>query len=227
MSFMPTAAQWNFLGSSAKYAAIGGGRGTGRSEALLADALRKCRYNSEWHGVFVSPSYPEMSAGPLARLDQTLDRLRIEDTVYKHITNTLHFPNGSTLRFVGLQATAAVDRLSSTAPRQISIDGLNEFTQDEYEMLRRRVHPGLGRIRATCYPPADRSSWIRQYFVDKNARTPGYVAEDYELVKTGGIAERLRDPDYLQALNQLLGPSSRILTPTGAGRISRITIDFK
>ena len=164
--WQPQPKQLAFLQRSEDEAFYGGAAGGGKSDALLAEALRQVHI-PHYRGIIFRKTIPQLSE----LIDRSTEiykkaypRARYNDN--KHLWT---FPSGAKLYFGNLQHTK--DRHNYQGKRYdfIGFDELTHFTWDEYSYLFSRNRPnGPGTvcyIRATGNPGGIGHGWVKDRFV--------------------------------------------------------------
>lgn len=122
----------------------GGAAGGGKSDALLAEALRQVHI-PQYKGLILRKTYPQLS--------ELVDRSReiylpaFPGAKYNATEHTWTFPSGAKIIFGSMQHSA--DRLNYQGKRYdfIGFDELTHFTFDEYSYLFSRNRPNCAGTR--------------------------------------------------------------------------------
>lgn len=162
----PQPKQTLFL-SRAEYEALyGGAAGGGKSDALLAEALRQAD-RSCYRGLILRKTFPDMTE----LIDRSQEiygpshpRARYNDN--KHVWT---FPSGAKIYFGSMQHTKDRTKYQGKRYDFIGFDELTHFTYDEYSYLFSRNRPnGPGMrtyIRATANPGGVGHGWVKNRFI--------------------------------------------------------------
>ncbi len=151
----------------AEYEAFyGGAAGGGKSDALLAEALRQVHI-PHYRGIIFRKTFPQLS--------ELIDRSReiygavCKGAKYNDSKHVWQFPSGAKIYFGTMQH--AKDRTNYQGKRYdfIGFDELTHFTFDEYIYLLSRNRPnGPGTrcyIRATGNPGGIGHAWVKNRFI--------------------------------------------------------------
>lgn len=147
-------------------ALYGGAAGGGKSDALLAEALRQVHI-PHYRGLLVRRTYPE--------LEGLIDRSR---EIYKrafprarYVGNEYYwrFPSGAKIYFRSMQHEKDKTKFQGLQYDFIGVDELTHFAWSQYSYLMSRNRPnGEGTrvyIRATTNPGGNGHGWVRDRFI--------------------------------------------------------------
>lgn len=151
---------------------VGGPRGTGKSDFLLADfASETYKWKEKWHGIIFRRSYP-----------QFVQIIRRSEEVYAQIygnrakfvagdDKVWRFPGGSTLRMRHLEKDRDAANHLGESNQWLGFDELPELPTDTaYKRLiatLRSAHKGVPmRIRGTGNPAGPGLGWVKRRFID-------------------------------------------------------------
>lgn len=152
-------------------ALYGGAAGGGKSDALLAEALRQVHI-PHYRGIIFRKTYPQLS--------ELIDRSRdiygkaYPKARYNSTEHFWRFPSGAKIYFGSMQYTK--DRINYQGKRYdfVAFDELTHFTWEEYSYMFSRNRPsGPGTrvyIRATTNPGGIGHGWVKDRFI--TAATP-------------------------------------------------------
>lgn len=162
----PQPRQAEFLKRSEYEAFYGGAAGGGKSDALLAEALRQIHI-PHYRGIIFRKTFPQLS--------ELIDRSRelygavCKSAVFNESKHVWQFPSGAKIYFGTMQH--AKDRTNYQGKRYdfIGFDELTHFTFEEYIYLMSRNRPnGPGTrcyIRATGNPGGIGHAWVKNRFI--------------------------------------------------------------
>lgn len=170
----------------------GGAAGGGKSDALLAEALRQVHI-PHYRAIIFRKTYPQLS--------ELIDRSRalygpaFPRARYNQTEHCWTFPSGAKVYFGSMQYTK--DRINYQGKRYdfIAFDELTHFTWDEYSYMFSRNRPsGPGTrvyVRASTNPGGIGHGWVKDRFI--TAAPPLTPVEDnYEVPDPSGRLIKLR-----------------------------------
>lgn len=162
----PQPRQQVFLSRGEYEALYGGAAGGGKSDALLAEALRQVHVPT-YKGLILRKTYPQLSE--LIDRSQRIYRGAYPGAKYHSGGHVWTFPSGAKIYFGSMQHTADRVRYQGQAYDYIAFDELTHFTWDEYSYLFSRNRPtGPGTrvyIRATANPGGIGHGWVKERFI--------------------------------------------------------------
>ena len=144
----------------------GGAAGGGKSDALLAEALRQVHIPN-YTAIIFRKTVPQLSE--LIDRSRTLYTAAFPSATYKSTEHYWLFPSGAKIYFGHMQFTK--DRINYQGKRFdfIAFDELTHFTWEEYSYLFSRNRPsGPGTrvyIRATANPGGVGHGWVKERFI--------------------------------------------------------------
>lgn len=145
----------------------GGAAGGGKSDALLAEALRQAHIK-HYRGLILRKTYKQLNE--LEDRSYELYRAAYPRARYNKNERCWRFPSGAKVYFGGMQHTS--DRHNYQGKRYdfIGFDELTHFTWEEYSYLMSRNRPGgpgtRVYMRATTNPGGVGHGWVRNRFID-------------------------------------------------------------
>ncbi len=147
-------------------ALYGGAAGGGKSDALLAEALRQVHI-PHYRAIIFRKTYPQLSE--LIDRSKDIYKPAFPKARYNHTDHFWLFPSGSKIYFGSMQRTG--DRTNYQGKRYdfVAFDELTHFTWDEYSYLMSRNRPGgpgtRVYIRATTNPGGIGHGWVKDRFI--------------------------------------------------------------
>lgn len=144
----------------------GGAAGGGKSDYLLAEALRQVQIPN-YKAIIFRKTYPELSE--LIDRSQYMYRLSYPKARYNNSEHVWKFPSGAKIYFGDIQHAQDKTKYQGRQFDFIGFDELTHFTWEEYSYLRSRNRPsGPGTrvyMRAAGNPGGIGHGWVKQYFV--------------------------------------------------------------
>lgn len=195
-------------------ALYGGAAGGGKTDALLADALRWAD-TPGYSAIFFRRTFADLNL-PDAPMDRSHKWLDATDAIWNERDKQWTFPeSGATMQFAYCQTLADVQRYKSAAFHRVYIDELTEWQEAEYTYLFSRIRRKRGidiplAMRAATNPDGPGYGWVRKRFaIPENVRIEGQIRHPTESrVFMPARAEdnpALDLPAYEKALEQLVG----------------------
>lgn len=149
----------------------GGAAGGGKSDFLLAEALRQVHIGN-YKGIIFRKTYPELSE--LIDRSQYMYRMAFPGAKYNNSEHVWKFQTGAKIYFGNIEHAQDKAKYQGRQFDFIGFDELTHFTWEEYSYLRSRNRPaGPGTrvyMRAAGNPGGIGHGWVKQYFV--KAGTP-------------------------------------------------------
>lgn len=164
--WQPQPKQAAFMARSEYECLYGGAAGGGKSDALLAEALRQVHI-PHYRAIIFRKTYPQLS--------ELIDRSRaiyspaFPCARYNQTEHCWTFPSGAKIYFGSMQYTK--DRINYQGKRYdfIAFDELTHFTWDEYSYMFSRNRPsGPGTrvyMRASTNPGGIGHGWVKDRFI--------------------------------------------------------------
>lgn len=215
-SFPPLAEYWPNLGScSTKQAAFltltedeaffGGAAGPGKSEALLAGALKWVDH-PEYAALILRRTFSQLSH-PDAIMNRALSWWKARpDVHWNEKQHTFTFPSGATITFGYLEHENDVFNYQGSAAQYVAFDELTQFSENQYTYLFSRMRSTHGiplNMRSASNPGGVGHIWVKNRFVEH--RTKGRifvpsVLEDHpdEVYKTSYRGQLQKLPEHLR-----------------------------
>ncbi len=218
----PQAKQRLFMERPEYECLYGGAAGGGKSDALLAEALRQVHI-PHYTAIIFRKTVPQLSE--LIDRSRTIYKAAFPKATYNSAEHFWRFPSGAKIYFGSMQHSK--DRFNYQGRRYdfIAFDELTHFTFEEYSYLFSRNRPsGAGTrvyLRATANPGGIGHAWVKERFITAAPpMTP--IKEDYQISSPEGKLLTLsrkrifvpasvfdnrillkNDPDYLANLAML------------------------
>ncbi len=182
----PQPRQAIFQSQGAYECLYGGAAGGGKSDALLAEALRQVHLKN-YRALILRKTYPQLSE--LIDRSRDIYKLSYPRARYNDSKHCWRFPSGAKIYFGSMQHTK--DRINYQGKRYdfIAFDELTHFTWDEYSYMFSRNRPsGPGTrvyIRATTNPGGIGHGWVKDRFITPvPPLTP--IIDDYNVATPEG-----------------------------------------
>ena len=162
----PQRRQADFLARFEDEALYGGAAGGGKSEALVAEALRQAHI-PHYRALILRKTYPELSE--LIDKSQRYYRGAFPGAQWSEARHMWRFPSGAKIYFGAMQHTNDRFKYQGRAYDYIAFDELTHFTQDEYlYLLSRNRASGPGTrvyLRASANPGGIGHGWVKARFL--------------------------------------------------------------
>ena len=219
--YTPLSKQAEFHQSLAKYRAMVGGFGSGKTRALLMEAIITCLCVPGCNTLIIRRTSPDLQK---TVIDKFEDPNIVPRWVYKSYNKNdkiVTFANGSELFFGYCQRDSDVNQYLSTEYAFIGIEEAGEFSFRVWEALTGRarvstemkdisgadVHPSVG---IATNPFGVGYSWIKRLFVDhkpmEDTDPKAYNPKDYYLVHSTVLDNPYTcTPEYIKTLEGLTG----------------------
>lgn len=220
--YRPQPKQAAFHANPARYRLMVGGAGSGKSLAMLWEAVRWCILYPGIRVLLIRRNYPELEKGLIADLKAAVPRdlFRWNDTKHTATFDSVGGAPPSQIQFGFLEGAkdAGLAQYLSSAFPLIGIDEVGQFSYKQWEFLstRNRVNAGCtggprpGMIAATN-PMGPGWGWLKALFVDgkpcaEMGEQTRFRASDYWYIHSTVLdndALMQRDPGYYDNLKQL------------------------
>lgn len=164
----------------------GGAAGGGKSDALLAEALRQVNMPN-YRGLIIRRTFPQLEA--LISRSMELYPRAFPKAKYNTTSHTWRFPSGARIFFGSMQHENDKHQYQGKPYDFVAFDELTHFTRDQYMYLMSRNRPtGSGTkcyIRATANPGGIGHGWVKERFIDAAPPlTP--ITDEYEVEAPDG-----------------------------------------
>ena len=182
----PQPRQLDFMQRPEEEALYGGAAGGGKSDALLAEALRQVHI-PHYRGLILRKTYPQLT--DLVDRSRAMYGSACPDAVYKSTEHCWVFASGAKIYFGSMQYRKDRINYQGKAYDFIAFDELTHFTWEEYSYMLSRNRPtGPGTrvyMRAATNPGGVGHGWVRQRFITPAPpMTP--IRETYTVRGPGG-----------------------------------------
>lgn len=174
----PQKKQIQFLERNEYEALYGGAAGGGKSDALLAEALRQVAV-PHYKAIIFRKTMPQCRE--LIDRSLLLYKNAFPKAVYNSTSYIWTFPSGASIQFASIPH--ANDRLKYQGQQFdfIGFDELTHFTWEEYSYLMSRNRPSGKNtrcyIRATCNPGGIGHAWVKKRFIEGKEPMVTYTEE--------------------------------------------------
>ena len=162
----PQPQQVKFMERPEWEALYGGAAGGGKSDALLAEALRQVHI-PHYRAIIFRKTYPQLSE--LIDRSREIYKAAFPKAKYNDSKHVWLFPSGAKIYFGSMQYTK--DRTNYQGKRYdfVAFDELTHFTWEEYSYMFSRNRPGKEGtrvyMRATTKPGGIGHGWVKDRFI--------------------------------------------------------------
>lgn len=172
-------------------ALYGGAAGGGKSDFILAEALRQVHI-PHYRAIIFRKTYPQLTA--LIDRSRDIYQPAYRKARYNETGHVWKFPSGAKIYFGSMQYTKDRTNYQGKQYDFIGFDELTHFTWDEYSYMVSRNRPaGPGTrvyMRCTANPGGVGHGWVKQYFV-KAGKPYETVIHEHEIVGKNGQKLRM------------------------------------
>ena len=144
----------------------GGAAGGGKSDALVAEALRQVHI-PHYKGIIFRKTYPQLRE--LINKSKRIYPAAFPDARYNASEHVWTFPSGAKIYFGSMANSDSYLNYQGLSFAFVGFDELTHFTQEEYEYLfsrNRADGPGVRvYIRATANPGGVGHGWVKERFI--------------------------------------------------------------
>lgn len=153
--------------SRPEYEALyGGAAGGGKSDALVAEALRQVHI-PHYKGIIFRKTFPQLRE--LILKSRRIYSAAFPDAVYNSTEHVWKFPSGAMIYFGSMPNKDSYLNYQGLSFAFIGFDELTHFTREEYEyLISRNRADGEGArvyIRATANPGGIGHGWVKERFI--------------------------------------------------------------
>ena len=156
----------------------GGAAGGGKSDAIVAEALRQVD-NPNYRAIIFRKTYPQCRE--LIIKSKRIYKGAYPDAKYNGSEHYWEFPSGAKIYFGSMPNQLSYLNYQGLSYSYIAFDELTHFTQDEYEyMISRNRADGDGLrvyIRATANPGGIGHGWVKERFVTASKPNVPYTVK--------------------------------------------------
>lgn len=192
VAWVPQPRQAMFMSRFEDEALFGGAAGGGKSDALVAEALRQID-KPYYKGLILRKTFPQLAE----LIDKTYNLYPMIDprARYNETKHTWTFSSGAKIVFGSLNAEREKFKYQGQAYDFIGFDELTHFQKSEYDYLISRNRPNgpgmLCYVRATANPGGVGHGWVKERFITP-APPMQTVWEDVEVHHPDGRVETRR-----------------------------------
>lgn len=179
-------------------ALYGGAAGGGKSDYLVAEALRQVQI-PQYRAILFRKTYPELE--DIISRSHELYGSAFPRAKYNESKHAWRFPSGAMIYFGQMQHTKDKLKYQGRHFDFVGFDELTHFAEEEYMYLFSRVRssaPGLRTyIRSTANPGGPGHPWVKARFVSI-AKPETKIVQEVNITKPSGeVIKRTRDRIFI------------------------------
>lgn len=179
-------------------ALYGGAAGGGKSDYLVAEALRQVQI-PQYRAIIFRKTYPELE--DIISRSHELYGSAFPRAKYNESKHAWRFPSGAMIYFGQMQHTKDKLKYQGRHFDFVGFDELTHFAEEEYMYLFSRVRssaPGLRTyIRSTANPGGPGHPWVKARFVSI-AKPETKIVQEVNITKPSGeVIKRTRDRIFI------------------------------
>lgn len=203
----PLPHQREFHESTARYTLLHGGRGSGKSKAIRAEAFIGALTVPGFKALILRRSAPELKKSHLVadQLPMEMSALGLPPSAFHQTDMVLRIPwNHSLIQFGHVEDDHALTKWLSTQWEAILIDEVTTFTHQQFTWLMtslRTTIPGLvPYFKGGTNPVGPGAGWVRDLWITRAAaldpeKYPAYRPEDYHAIQANLDDNPYVDPE--------------------------------